>query len=126
MVKPTYYKALWHNCNRCRIHYMSDDPALKAYLCDDCWDTIPHFRVGKLQQRKKIVKKNQDYTWGQIALYTVGNLCCLIVIGYYLIIKQEEKMKYRKCTQCGQHNENVIDDVCFECREHEYQLNLGE
>ena len=96
MVKPTYYKALWHNCNRCRKHYMSDDPQLKAYLCDDCWSSIPHFRVGKLQKRKKIKKKNEDYTWGQIVLYTVGNLCCLIVIGYYLIIKQEKKNEIQK------------------------------
>ena len=35
-------------------------------------------------------------------------------------------MKYRKCTKCKQHNDNVVDDVCFECREFEYQLNLGE
>ena len=87
MVKPTYYKALWHNCNRCRIHYMSDDPQLRAYLCDECWGSIPHFRVGSLQKRKKIIKKDEGYTWGQIALYTVGNLCCLVVIGYYLWLK---------------------------------------
>ena len=37
-----------------------------------------------------------------------------------------ESVKYRKCERCGQHNENVMDLVCFECREFEYQLNLGE
>ena len=42
------------------------------------------------------------------------------------MVKIGEKMKYKKCTRCGQHNENITDDVCFECREHEYQLNLGE
>jgi hypothetical protein len=36
------------------------------------------------------------------------------------------KMIYRKCKECGQHNANLLDSVCFECREYEYQLNLGE
>ena len=40
MEKPTYYKVLWHNCNRCRTHYTSDAPHLRAYLCDDCWNAI--------------------------------------------------------------------------------------
>ncbi len=35
-------------------------------------------------------------------------------------------MKFRKCTKCGQHNPNFDDDECFECREYEYQKNLGE
>tara|TARA_R100000995_G_scaffold47386_1_gene22524 strand:+ start:959 stop:1153 length:195 start_codon:yes stop_codon:yes gene_type:complete len=35
-------------------------------------------------------------------------------------------VEYRKCSRCGQHNENIMDDTCFECREFEYQLNLGE
>ena len=41
-MKPTYYKVLWHNCNRCKTHYTSEAPHLKAYLCDDCCqlDTI--------------------------------------------------------------------------------------
>ena len=43
-----------------------------------------------------------------------------------LMVKIGEKMKYKKCTRCGQHNENITDDTCFECREFEYQLNLGE
>jgi hypothetical protein len=33
---------------------------------------------------------------------------------------------YRKCKECGQHNANLLDSVCFECREYEYQMNLGE
>jgi len=37
-----------------------------------------------------------------------------------------KSMEYRKCSKCNQHNNNVVDDVCFECREFEYQLNLGE
>jgi len=42
------------------------------------------------------------------------------------VMEKEESMEYRKCSKCGQHNENLLDDVCFECREYEYQLNLGE
>ena len=81
-MKPTYYKALWHNCNRCRIHYMSDDPQLRAYLCDDCWGSIPHYHVKNVQ--KKVIPKSNDNEWGTIILYTIGNLLCLGVIAYYL------------------------------------------
>ena len=81
-MKPTYYKALWHNCNRCRIHYMSDDPQLKAYLCDDCWGSIPHYHVKNVQ--KKVIPKSNDIELGTIILYTIGNLLCLGVIAYYL------------------------------------------
>jgi hypothetical protein len=86
MVKPMYYEALWHNCHMCRIHYMSELPHIRAYLCDDCWNKTPHFKV-KVPKVKKVMKKNNEWTWGQIALYTLGNIVCLIIIGYYLWIK---------------------------------------
>ena len=87
-MQPTYYKALWHNCNRCRIHYMSEEPHLKAYLCDECWKAIPHFQVKSVQAvQKKVMKKNKDINWGTIMLYTIGNLICLGVIAYYLWVK---------------------------------------
>lgn len=87
-MKPTYYKALWHNCNRCRIHYMSDDPQLKAYLCDDCWSSIPHYHVKSVQTvQRKVMKKNNNIEWGTIILYTIGNLLCLGIIAYYLWFK---------------------------------------
>ena len=35
-------------------------------------------------------------------------------------------MMYRKCKECGQHNANLLDSVCFECREFEYEMNLGK
>ena len=63
---------------------MTEAPHLKAYLCDECWDKIPHFIVAK---KPKKVEPKKDYTIGQILLYTVGNLLCLMVIGYYLWIK---------------------------------------
>ncbi len=85
MEKPTYYKVLWHNCNRCRTHYTSDAPHIRAYLCDDCWSAIPHFTV----KAKPVIKqkKVKGYSWKEIALYTIGNLLCLTVIGYYLWFK---------------------------------------
>lgn len=86
-MKPPYYKVLWHKCNRCFTHYTSEEPHLRAYLCDECWNSIPHFVVKSPQIKRKVVKKQQGYTWGEIALYTVGNLLCLMVIGYYLYFK---------------------------------------
>ena len=44
-VKPPYYKVLWHKCNRCFTHYTSEAPHLRAYLCNDCWNAIPHYKV---------------------------------------------------------------------------------
>ena len=35
-------------------------------------------------------------------------------------------MKYRKCRRCKSHLLQFDDDVCHECREEEYQFNLGE
>ena len=32
-------------------------------------------------------KKVKEYSWKEIALYTIGNLLCLTVIGYYLWFK---------------------------------------
>ena len=61
---------------------MSDDPQLKAYLCDDCWGSIPHYHVKNVQ--KKVIPKSNDIEWGTIILYTIGNLLCLGVIAYYL------------------------------------------
>ena len=85
MDKPTYYKALWHNCNRCKIHYMSEEPHIRAYLCDECWNSIPHFQVKSVQAvQRKVMTKKKDYGIGEILLYTIGNLICLTVIGYYL------------------------------------------
>ena len=82
--KPTYYKAIWHNCVSCKIHYMSEEPHLRAYLCDECWTSIPHFTV---KTTKKTPKKKNDINMQTIILYTIGNLLCLGVITYYLWFK---------------------------------------
>ena len=87
-MKPVYVEALWHNCNMCRIHYMSEEPHLRANLCDECWNSIPHMKVINMPKVKKgpthIMK---DFTIREIALYTIGNLLCLMVIGYYLLFR---------------------------------------
>ena len=81
-------KAIWHNCNMCKIHYMSEYPHLRAYLCDECWNSIPHMKVINMPKVKKgPTHTMKDYTIGDILLYTVGNLLCLVVIGYYLWFK---------------------------------------
>ena len=88
-MKPTYYKVLWHNCNRCKTHYTSEAPHIKAYLCDDCWRSIPHFQVTTVQavQRKVMKRKDREISWKEITLYTIGNILCLGVIAYYLWFK---------------------------------------
>ena len=62
---------------------MSDDPQLRAYLCDECWGSVPHFVVKK----QTVQEKKDEWDWATIALYTLANLCCLTVIGYYLWLK---------------------------------------
>ena len=67
---------------------MSEEPHLKAYLCDECWKAIPHFQVKSVQAvQRKVIKKNKDINWGTIMLYTIGNLICIGVIAYYLWVK---------------------------------------
>ena len=65
---------------------MSEQPHLRAYLCDECWNAIPHFVV-KAPQVKRRKIQNNEWNWKQIALWVTGNLCCLVVIGYYLWFK---------------------------------------
>ena len=65
---------------------MSEHPHLRAYLCDECWNDIPHFVV-KAPQVKRRKIQTDEWSWKQIALWTLGNLCCLVVIGYYLWFK---------------------------------------
>ena len=84
-------KAIWHNCQMCRIHYMSEYPHLRANLCDECWNSIPHMKV-VMPKVKKGPTHNlphilRDISLAEILLYTLGNLLCLVVIGYYLWFK---------------------------------------
>ncbi len=85
-VKPPYYKVMWHNCNRCRTHYTSEAPHLRAYLCDECWNAIPHFHVKNVQtvQKKVMPKKKNNINWKTLTLYIIADIICIGVIAYYL------------------------------------------
>ena len=88
MAKPTYYEALWHNCVKCKIHYMSEQPHLRAYLCDECWNSMPHYKVDHVVSQKPT--KGPTYNeveLREIVLYTIGNLICMAIIAYYLWFK---------------------------------------
>ena len=88
-MKPTYYKALWHNCNKCKIHFMSEEPRLTAYLCDECFNSMPHYR----SVRKTKVSVGPTHSWPEdinilgVLLYILGCSLCLLIIGYYLWVK---------------------------------------
>ena len=87
-MKPSYYEALWHNCNMCHIHYMSEQPHIRAYLCDECWNSVPHFKVGSLQKKKVTLDSPMgDWPMVWIALYTTSCIVLTAIIGYYLWLK---------------------------------------
>jgi hypothetical protein len=91
-VKPIVVETLWHNCNNCKIHYMSESPHVRAYLCDECWFSIPHMRVKIKKQQKVSVGPTYDW-WPEdvnllgVLLYILGCSLCLLIIGYYLWFK---------------------------------------
>lgn len=79
--KPMYSKPMWHNCNKCRAHYASDAPHLRAYVCEKCWKSMPHYRT-----TAKLKKVPAEYRWPleYILLYIFGCSLCLLVTAYYL------------------------------------------
>ena len=88
-MKPQYYKALWHNCNKCRTHFMSEFPHATAYLCDECYNSMPHYKLKNTVKKQQQVKKGPTYElgdWGMVGalLYILGCSICLAVIAYYL------------------------------------------
>jgi hypothetical protein len=87
MTQPHYYKALWHNCNSCHIHYMSEHPHIRAYLCDECWTKLPHYKVGKPQRKQTMNKKEEKWSPYDYMIYTWA---CLIVISFtvgYMLLR---------------------------------------
>ena len=87
-MKPTYYKVMWHNCNRCKTHYTSEAPHLRAYLSDERWNAVPHFTVKKPIAKRPTKKLGRsDFSLREILLYSIGNIICLGVIAYYLWFK---------------------------------------
>ena len=87
--KPMYHKAMWHNCNKCKIHFMSEEPRLTAYLCDECFNSMPHYR----SVRKTKVSVGPTHSWPEdinllgLLLYILGCSLCLLIMGYYLWVK---------------------------------------
>jgi hypothetical protein len=87
-------KAIWHNCMKCKIHYMSEYPHIRAYLCDECWNNMPHYKVSAVKSQRpdkgptyKLPHILRDISSTEILLYTVGNLICMTIIAYYLWFK---------------------------------------
>ena len=67
---------------------MSEQPHIRAYLCDECWNSMPHYKVANVQKVKQGPTYNKkDFNWKEIILYSIGNLICLTIIGYYLWFK---------------------------------------
>ena len=68
---------------------MSEEPHLKAYLCDECWRSIPHYHVKTVQtvQKKAMKIKDKEISWKAIVLYTIADVICLGIIAYYLWFK---------------------------------------
>ena len=74
---------------------MSEEPHLKAYLCDECWDSMPKYRVNKEALKKQQqAKKGPTHAWldtdwplEYLLLYVLGCSLCLLIIGYYLWLK---------------------------------------
>jgi len=87
---PPYHKAIWHNCNQCKIHYMSEQPHIRANLCDECWLSMPHYR--SIKKTKIAVGPTYDW-WPEdmslvgVLLYVLGCSLCLLIMGYYLWVK---------------------------------------
>jgi len=94
MINPTYYEAKWTNCMKCKMHYMSTEPHLRAYLCDECWNSMPHYQVGQVAVQKpdrgptyNLPHILRDISLTEILLYTIGNVICMTIIAYYLWFK---------------------------------------
>jgi len=91
-VKPVYVKTFWHNCRNCKIHYMSEQPHVRANLCDECWFSMPHYKTTTKKQQKPSVGPTYDW-WPEdvslvgLLLYVFGCSLCLLIIGYYLWMK---------------------------------------
>ena len=71
---------------------MSEEPHIRAYLCDECWNRIPHFKVGKVPTKKVTLDSPMgDWPMLWIALYTTSCMVLIAIIGYYLWLKQNQR-----------------------------------
>lgn len=73
-------KPMWHNCVNCGIHYFSDEPQLKANMCDECWNKVPQFVV-----KTRVEKEMEPINWKVwITLYSSMAMAVIAIIGYRL------------------------------------------
>ena len=92
-IKPIVVETFWHNCSNCKIHYMSESPHIRAYLCDECWFSMPHYKTKIKEQQKP--DRGPTYEWwtgtdwplSWIIAYIWGCSMCLLIIAYYLFEK---------------------------------------
>ena len=85
MKKPmVVVETLWHNCSSCKIHYMSESPHIRAYLCDECWNSMPHYKVDIKKMQEPDKGPTYDWPISYILLYIWGCSMCLLIIAYYL------------------------------------------
>ena len=68
---------------------MSEFPHATAYLCDECYNSMPHYKLKNTVKKQQQVKKGPTYElgdWGMVGalLYILGCSICLAVIAYYL------------------------------------------
>ena len=84
-VRPPYYKVLWHKCNRCFTHYTSEEPHLRAYLCDDCWKVLPHFRTQTPQIKEKEPMISAE-TW--VLFYFISGMVLLVWALYNIMVNE--------------------------------------
>jgi len=98
-MKPPYYKVLWHKCIRCFTHYTSEEPHLRAYLCDDCWKALPHFRaqIPQIKKEKENIMKIINYYSWVIFYFVVG----ILLLGWsiYNIMVNEIWVEYSQSVQ---------------------------
>ena len=68
---------------------MSEFTHATAYLCDECYNSMPHYKLKNTVKKQQQVKKGPTYElgdWGMVGalLYILGCSICLAVIAYYL------------------------------------------
>lgn len=91
---------------------MSDMPHIRAYLCDECWNKLPHYKVEQVSSQKPMkgptfMWLEGEFSWTYIALYTLGCMICLATIGYYLILKQERNDTKKNTKRISRNKRNA-------------------
>ena len=83
-----YYKVLWHKCNRCLSHYTSEEPHLRAYLCNECWKALPHFKTQTPIKEKKMETKGTIPAEAWILFYMTAGTLMLILALFNIMLNE--------------------------------------